>query len=54
MLVQEHDGQDHRDHDAQLIDGGDLGSLAKLQRPEVAQPRGAGRQAGQDQEQPRL
>ena len=38
-LLAEEDGREDRDeHHAELVDGRDLGSIAELQRPEVAKP----------------
>ncbi len=42
LLVQEHCGQNQRDHDAQLVNGHHLAGRAGLQRAVIAQPGSAG------------
>lgn len=46
----QHDGQDS----AGLVNGHDLVDVSQLQRPKIAQPRGAGGKPGEDQEDPGL
>src|SRR6185503_242034 len=53
VFAQEERGQDHGDHDAEFVHRRDFGCVAKLQGAEIAEPRCAGCQAGQYQEQPR-
>ena len=51
MLAEEGDAEDRHEDDAELVDGGDPAGVAELQRAEVAEPGGAGGEAGEDQEQ---
>ncbi len=46
------EGEDYSDHCAHLIDRDDLRGLTDLQGTVIAQPGGAGRQAGGDQKDP--
>ena len=52
FLMQKQERQDQGNDYAQFVNGNDFGGLADLQRPVVAQPGCAGRQSGQNQEQP--
>ena len=53
-LAQEEERQRDRQDGARFIDGNDLVHVAELQRAEIAQPRRAGREAREDQKDPRL
>ena len=53
-LAQEEERQHDRQDGARFIDGNDLVHVAELQRAEIAQPRRAGREAREDQKDPRL
>ena len=50
--MQKDEGQHQRDDNAQLVDRHDLGGVPDLERAVVAQPRGTGRKAREDQKQP--
>lgn len=52
-LAQQDQRQDDRKHRRQLVDGSHPRHVPPRQRREVAQPRGAGRQPGQHQENQR-
>jgi len=51
-LAEEDDGEDRHQHDAELVDRRDARGVAQLQGPEIAEPRGAGRQTRKDEEYP--
>ena len=52
-LAQEHRREHERQGEAQLVHGGDAGRGAELERAKIRQPRDAGGDAGQNQEQER-
>lgn len=51
-LAQQQEGKEHGEDGAGLVDGHDLVDVSKLERLEVAQPRGTRSQAGEAQERP--
>src|SRR6267142_857529 len=53
-LAEKQEREDRHQHEAQLVDGGHLRRIADFEGTEVADPRGAGGQPGQHQEEPRV
>lgn len=52
VFVEEDGGQGDGDYDAELVYGRDLGGFTELQGPEIAEPREAGGETGEDEEDP--
>lgn len=51
-FVQNESGQPDRENNTEFIHRGDAGGFAELERAEIANPRQAGREAGQNEEEP--